>query len=170
MEKKSIKEKIVSQLINQNINVENEQELLEMLINEPIAVDVDKLNKEKLKFGDKLADAITRLAGSWLFIVIFCLFLISWMVLNNTLFKSIDPYPYILLNLMLSCIAALQAPIIMMSQNRESKKDSMRSKNDYKTDLKSELILEILHEQMSEIISNQKKIIKTLDEKKECDK
>ena len=71
---------------------------------------------------------------------------------------------------MLSCIAALQAPIIMMSQNRESKKDSLRSKNDYKTDLKSELILEILHEQMSEINYNQKKIIKTLDEKKECDK
>ena len=167
MEKKSIKEKIVSQLINQNINVENEQELLEMLINEPIAVDVDKLNKEKLKFGDKLADAITRLAGSWLFIVIFCLFLISWMVLNNTLFKSIDPYPYILLNLMLSCIAALQAPIIMMSQNRQAEKDSLRNQNDYRTDLKSELILESLHDQMNIILKNQKQIIKYIKEQEE---
>ena len=170
MENKNAKEKIVRQLINQNIDIENEQELIEMLINEPIAIDVDKVNSEKLKFGDKIADALTKVAGSWTFIIGFCVFLMIWMILNNTILKEVDPYPFILLNLILSCLAALQAPIIMMSQNREAKKDSLRSKNDYKTDLKSELILEILHNQMSEIISNQKKIMKSLEKKGiECD-
>lgn len=163
MENKNVKKKIVKQLLNQNIDIENEQELIEMLIDEPIAIDVDKVNKEKLKFGDKLADAITRIAGSWTFIICFTLFLIAWMVINNLLMDPVDPYPFILLNLILSCIAALQAPIIMMSQNREAKKDSLRSKNDYKTDLKSELILETLHDQMLEILNNQKKIMKSLE-------
>lgn len=167
MENKNAKRKIVRQLINQNIDVENEQELIEMLIDEPIAIDVDKVNKEKLKFGDKVADTLTRVAGSWTFIISFCAFLTIWIVINTFVLKEADPYPFILLNLILSCIAALQAPIIMMSQNREAKKDSLRSKNDYKTDLKSELILEILHEQMTEIINNQKKIMKNIEDKKE---
>ena len=72
---------------------------------------------------------------------------------------------FILLNLILSCIAALQAPVIMMSQNRAAKKDSLRSLNDYKTDLKSELILEVLHEQMKDLQANQKKILKMLEDK-----
>lgn len=164
MKNKNAKEKIVRQLINQNINIENEQELIEMLIDEPIAIDVDKVTQEKLNFGDRVADIITRIAGSWYFIIGFSLFLIVWMIINTCLI-DFDPYPFILLNLVLSCVAALQAPIIMMSQNREASKDSLRSKNDYKTDLKSELILEILHDQMSEIISNQEKIIKSLDDK-----
>ena len=92
------------------------------------------------------------------------LFLILWIVLNIYVIKNLDPYPFILLNLVLSCVAALQAPIIMMSQNRAAKKDSIRSKNDYKTDLKSELILEDLHEKMEKIIANQNKILKKLEE------
>lgn len=88
-------------------------------------------------------------------------------MLNLYIFKNVDPYPFILLNLVLSCVAALQAPIIMMSQNRAAKKDSMRSQNDYKTDLKSELILEDLHDKMEKIISNQNKILKSLDNGKE---
>ena len=86
------------------------------------------------------------------------------MIINYLMIVNVDPYPFILLNLILSCIAALQAPIIMMSQNRAAKKDSSRSLNDYKTDLKSELILEVLHEQIKELQSNQKKIIKLLEE------
>lgn len=78
---------------------------------------------------------------------------------------NLDPYPFILLNLVLSCVAALQAPIIMMSQNRAAKKDSLRSQNDYKTDLKSELILEDLHEKMDKIIANQTKILKKIEDK-----
>ena len=86
------------------------------------------------------------------------------MIINYLMIVNVDPYPFILLNLILSCIAALQAPIIMMSQNRAAKKDGLRSLNDYKTDLKSELILEVLHEQIKELQSNQKKIIKLLEE------
>ena len=81
----------------------------------------------------------------------------------NEFVHGFDPYPFILLNLVLSCIAALQAPIIMMSQNREAKKESLRNKNDYRIDLKSELILEVLHEQMLEIAKNQRKIAQILE-------
>ena len=80
--------------------------------------------------------------------------------------KKFDPYPFILLNLLLSCISAIQAPIIMMSQNRQAAKDSLRNQNDYRTDLKSELILEELHDKMEKILDNQKQILKEIEEKK----
>ena len=118
---------------------------------------------KKELFGDKLADIVTAIVGSWPFIIIFVLFLFFWMFLNEYL-DGFDPYPFILLNLVLSCIAALQAQIIMMSQNREAKKDSMRSKNDYRIDLKSELILEVLHEQMLELKKTEQKILQILEE------
>ena len=82
---------------------------------------------------------------------------------------AIDPYPFILLNLLLSCIAALQAPIIMMSQNRQAEKDSLRNQNDYRTDLKSELILESLHDQMNTILKNQRQILKYIKSQEERD-
>ena len=94
-------------------------------------------------------------------------FLLIWILSNLFILKEADPYPFILLNLILSCIAALQAPIIMMSQNREDKKDRLRSSNDYKTDLKSELILEELHIEMKKIMSNQAKILKYINENKD---
>ena len=164
MDAKIKKKEIVKQLLNEDLKTDDENELIEMLIDEPLAIDIDKLEDEKSTFKDKLADKITAIAGSWTFIIIFVSFLIIWVILNKCLEDSIDPYPFILLNLLLSCIAALQAPIIMMSQNREAKKDSMRSKNDYRTDLKSELILEVLHDQMSEIAKNQRKILKILED------
>lgn len=162
MEKKKTKKEIVKMLLNQNLETEDENELLDMLVDNPIAIDVDKLSKDNEKVGDKVADKITNIAGSWGFIIGFTLFLILWILLNLYIFKNLDPFPFILLNLVLSCIAALQAPIIMMSQNRAAKRDSMRSMNDYKTDLKSELILEELHDKMDNIIANQNKIIKEL--------
>lgn len=103
------------------------------------------------------------LIGSWLFILISIAFLITWVVLNLCVFENLDPYPFILLNLVLSCIAALQAPIIMMSQNRQTKRDSLRSKNDYRTDLKSELILEELYDKMEKMEENQKEILEELE-------
>ena len=163
MESNDRKKEIVKQLLHEELKTDDEHELIEMLIDEPITIDIDKLEDEKRTFGDKLADAVTRIAGSWTFIIVFVLFLITWIILNKVLDDSIDPYPFILLNLLLSCIAALQAPIIMMSQNREAKKDSLRSKNDYRTDLKSELILEVLHDQMNEIAKNQRKILEILE-------
>lgn len=161
---KSKKKEIVKMLLKSKEEID-EEELMELLFDQPIAVDVDKLDKNNMKFSDKVADTITAIAGSWYFIIGFTSFLIIWILLNVYLWDNVDPYPFILLNLLLSCIAALQAPIIMMSQNRQAKKDSLRNQNDYRTDLKSELILEQLHDHIELIISNQRKIIKKLEEK-----
>lgn len=165
MESKKTKKEIVQMLLKKQLEENDEEELINMLIDEPIAVDVDKQSDSTRTFGDKLADKLTEVAGSWTFIISMIIFLIVWIILNLYLLDKVDPYPFVLLNLVLSCIAALQAPIIMMSQNREAKKDRLRSSNDYKTDLKSELILEVLHEQMKELQANQKKILKIFDEK-----
>lgn len=165
MEKNSRKEKLVKQLLNRDFDVTDEDELIEMLLDNPTAIDSDKEEDERRTMGDKLADKVTEIAGSWGFIIVFCLFLILWMIINTIMIVKFDEYPFILLNLILSCIAALQAPVIMMSQNRAAKKDSLRSLNDYKTDLKSELILEVLHEQMKDLQANQKKILKMLEDR-----
>jgi uncharacterized membrane protein len=158
------KREIVKMLLKKDINVTDEEDLINMLINEPISVDTDKESDLNRSFGDYLADRITEIAGSWPFIIGLIIFLLLWIILNIFILTNADPYPFILLNLLLSCIAALQAPIIMMSQNREAKKDRLRSSNDYKTDLKSELMLEDLHNKMSQIIKNQNKIINILTE------
>ena len=160
MENRKTKKEIVQMLLKRNFEENDEEELIKMLTREPIAVDVDKQSDEKRTFGDKVADKIAEIAGSWTFILCMILFLVLWIILNLFVLKDKDPYPFILLNLILSCIAALQAPIIMMSQNREAKKDRARSSNDYKTDLKSELILEELHTEIKQIIINQNKILK----------
>ena len=160
---KARKKEIVKDLLKEDFKTDDEEELIEMLIDEPLAIDIDKLEDEKRTFKDKLADMVAATVGSWPFIIAFVLFLFFWMFLNEYL-DGFDPYPFILLNLVLSCIAALQAPIIMMSQNREAKKDSMRSKNDYRIDLKSELILEVLHEQMLELKKTEQKILQILEE------
>ena len=160
MENRKTKKEIVQMLLKRNFEENDEEELINMLTREPIAVDVDKQSDEKRTFGDKVADKIAEIAGSWTFILCMILFLVLWIILNLFVLKDKDPYPFILLNLILSCIAALQAPIIMMSQNRETKKDRARSSNDYKTDLKSELILEELHTEIKQIIINQNKILK----------
>ena len=165
METNKRKEQLVKILINKDFEVKDEDELIEMLLDNPTAIDSDKEEDERRTFGDKLADRVTQIAGSWGFIIGFCVFLILWMIINTILIVRFDEYPFILLNLILSCIAALQAPVIMMSQNRAAKKDSLRSLNDYKTDLKSELILEVLHEQIKDIQISQKKILKLLEEK-----
>ena len=161
------KKDIVKMLLkNKELNVQDEQELLDLLVDQPISIDVDKLEDSTMTFGDRVADKVSEIAGSWFFIIMFILFLLIWIIINTMILtsgKEIDPYPFILLNLVLSCIAAIQAPIIMMSQNREAKKDSLRSSNDYKTDLKSELILEELHDKMDIILKNQKEIMKKLE-------
>ena len=168
-EKSASKKEIVKKLLKQEIDSQTEDELLEMLIDKPISIDIDKEESQNLTFGDKVADKVAEIAGSWPFIICFSLFLMGWVIFNGVLLmdSAIDPYPFILLNLVLSCIAALQAPIIMMSQNREAKKDRLRSSNDYKTDLKSELILEELHNEMKKILANQNKILKYINEEKE---
>ncbi|WDZ78506.1 DUF1003 domain-containing protein [Ensifer adhaerens] len=107
-----------------------------------------------LTFGDKLADNIARVGGSWSFIVTFCGFLVCWVILNSVLFATgaFDPYPYIFLNLVLSMLAALQAPIIMMSQNRQAERDRFAASKDYEVNLKSEVELIALHHKVDDVL------------------
>lgn len=164
MAKKNKKE-IVQMILHQNLEEQDKDDIMDLLADSSIAVDVDKEEERNLTFGEKMSDRFSAVAGSWTFIIIFSLFLISWVVINSVVLqnKELDPYPFILLNLVLSCIAAIQAPIIMMSQNRASKKDSLRNQNDYKIDLKSELILEDLHHKVDTLIANQSKLISLLE-------
>ena len=164
---KKTKKEIVKMLLKKNVETDNNDELIDMLLDQPVSIDVDKQIEINATKGDKLADKITAGAGSWTFIITFLLFIAFWIILNLFILnESVDPYPFILLNLLLSCIAALQAPVIIMSQNRQSKKDSLRGQNDYKADLKSELILEDLHDKMDLIIKNQHEILKNVKENK----
>ena len=175
MEKRKTKKDIVKMLLRNNeLDERDEEELIDLLFDQPIAIDVDKQEESKMTFGDRVSDKVSEVCGSWGFIIWFTLIVLVWMGLNFVLIKiygdAFDPYPFILLNLVLSCISALQAPFIMMSQNRSAKKDSMRAKNDYKTDLKSELILEELHDEIKKLQSTQNKILKLLNEEKKEDK
>ena len=171
MEKKLTKKDIVKMLLKNNeLEAQDEEELLDLLIDQPISIDVDKQEEAKMTKGDRLADKLSEVAGSWGFILGFSAFLIFWIILNSIILSKgnkIDEYPFILLNLLLSCLAALQAPIIMMSQNRQAAKDSLRNQNDYRTDLKSELILEELHDKMDEMLKNQRKILKYIESEEE---
>ncbi len=110
-----------------------------------------------LSFGQKLSDKVASFGGSWFFIVSFLLFIGLWIVINSILlFKNqFDPYPFIFLNLILSCVAALQAPIIMMSQNRQEEKDRDRAKKDFSVNLKSELEIRLLHNKMDHLMMHQ---------------
>ncbi len=167
MEKRKTKKDIVKMLLRNNeLDERDEEELIDLLFDQPIAIDVDKQEESKMTFGDRVSDKVSEICGSWTFIILFITFLLGWIIINGVILledKAIDPYPFILLNLVLSCIAALQAPIIMMSQNRQAAKDSLRNQNDYRTDLKSELILESLHDQMEVILRNQKRIFRYIE-------
>lgn len=120
----------------------------------------DKIDGDKnqiLTFGQRIADKVATFGGSWTFIISFGVFICIWILLNIfwLLNKGFDPYPFILLNLILSCLAALQAPVIMMSQNRQEEKDRDRAKKDYMINLKSELEIRILHEKIDHLILHQ---------------
>ena len=171
MEKRLSKKEIVKMLLRNNeLEEKDEEELLDLLVDQPISIDIDKQEAAKMTRGDRLADKLSEVAGSWGFILGFSAFLIFWIILNSIILSKgnkIDEYPFILLNLLLSCLAAIQAPIIMMSQNRQAAKDSLRNQNDYRTDLKSELILEELHDKMDELLKNQRKILKYIESEEE---
>ncbi len=164
MTKKKTKKEIAKILINKDLETISDDELIDMILDEGVAIDVDKEADNSKKVSHIMADLVTKVAGSWTFIICFTMFLILWVVLN-IFFIEVDPFPFILLNLVLSCIAALQAPIIMMSQNREAERERKRNHNDYKTDLKSELILEALYDHIEELQRNQRKILRILEEK-----
>lgn len=124
---------------------------------ELLASNVDKTFETKLTFADRLSDRIAAVGGSWRFIVGFGIFLAAWIAVNTVFLrmKAPDPYPFIFLNLILSCVAALQAPVIMMSQNRQEAKDRVRAEHDYKVNLKAELEIRHLHEKMDYMLKQQ---------------
>src|SRR5256712_3237589 len=115
---------------------------------EILSSDISKQFEKKLTFGERLSDHIASFGGSWRFIILFGAVLFGWIILNAILLldRGFDPYPFILLNLILSCLAAIHAPIIMMSQNRSEARDRLRAENDYKVNLKAELEIRHLHE------------------------
>ena len=144
-----------------------DEEVLNLLADSKISVSPEK-EKEKYTLGQRAADTIAKFAGSWAFIFSFTGGLILWMVINTILAsKAFDAYPFILLNLVLSCVAAIQAPLIMMSQNRQEEKDRRRAENDYKVNLKTEIMIEDLHDKVNAILIRQSQIEKLLSEQKE---
>ncbi|MCB1110911.1 MAG: DUF1003 domain-containing protein [Chlamydiia bacterium] len=135
-----------------------EQEVLDSLASQDILVEnVNRKFEQKLTFGQKMADRVARFGGSWKFILSFVLLLIVWMIINTFFFaeEGFDPYPFILLNLVLSCLAALQAPIIMMSQNRQAARDRLQANEEYCTNLKAELEIQHLHSKLDLFMKNQ---------------
>ena len=124
---------------------------------EIVSNDISKQFEKKLTFGERLSDHIASFGGSWRFISLFGAVLFGWIILNAIflLNHGFDPYPFILLNLILSCLAAIQAPIIMMSQNRAEARDRLRAENDYKVNLKAELEIRHLHEKIDHLLRRQ---------------
>jgi uncharacterized membrane protein len=135
-----------------------EQEVLSsMRDHELLAKNVETEFEQKWTFGERLADRIASFGGSWAFLTAFGAFVALWIGMNSLVlfWKPADPYPYILLNLILSCLAAIQAPVIMMSQNRQEAKDRLRSQHDYQINLKAELEIRHLHDKMDHLLSHQ---------------
>jgi len=121
---------------------------------------------ETSTFGQRTADKIAKFGGSWTFIISFGVVLVIWIIANTIILndKAFDPYPFVFLNLVLSCLAAIQAPIIMMSQNRQSEKDRLTAANDYQVNLKSEVILEDLHNKIDTLTEQQKLLLRIFND------
>ena len=152
------KKYIESLLKKEKDYAQTEENVLNNIINkEIISEDSNKVYSKKQLIGQNIADSVAKFGGSWTFILIFVFILLFWIVLNSVMLmkKPFDPYPYILLNLVLSCLAALQAPVIMMSQNRQEEKDRIRAENDYQVNLKAEIEIKILHEKLNHLITEQ---------------
>ena len=144
------------------------EEVLNLLADSKIS---ENPTAEKYTLGQRAADTIARFAGSWAFIFSFTGVLVLWMVVNTVMAaKAFDPFPFILLNLVLSCVAAIQAPLIMMSQNRQEEKDRRRAENDYKVNLKTEIMIEDLYDKVNTILAKQSALEKKLQEKERKEK
>ena len=140
----------------------SDEEVLNLLACSKISVSPES-EKEKYTLEQRAADVIAKFAGSWAFIFSFTGVLVLWMIVNTLLAaKAFDPYPFILLNLVLSCVAVIQAPLIMMSQNRQEEKDRRRAENDYKVNLKTEIMIEDLYDKVNAILAKQSALEKRL--------
>ena len=161
--------KLLKEVLEEIHHDMTDEEVLNLLADSKISVSPKK-EKEKYTLGQRAADTIAKFAGSWAFIFSFAGVLVLWMVINAILAtKAFDPYPFILLNLVLSCVAAIQAPLIMMSQNRQEEKDRHRAENDYKVNLKTEIMIEDLYDKVNAILARQSQIEKLLTAEKTKD-
>lgn len=165
--------KLLKEVLNDIRHDMTDEEVLNLLADSKISAKPES-GKEKYTLGQRAADTIAKFAGSWAFIFSFTGVLVLWMVVNVILAaKAFDPYPFILLNLVLSCVAAIQAPLIMMSQNRQEEKDRRRAENDYKVNLKTEIMIEDLYDKVNAILAKQEEMERQLrtesknDEKKQ---
>lgn len=159
----SKRQKFIRELLKNTDREFSDEELLHLLIQEKMSSNVDK--EEKPTLGQRAADGVARFAGSWAFIFSFLGGMVAWMIVNTVLAaRAFDAYPFILLNLVLSCVAAVQAPLIMMSQNRQEAKDRARAESDYRVNLKNELVIDDLHLKMDRMIETQKKMMALLNE------
>ena len=154
------RKKYMATLLKQeNVEIsEMEKQVIDSIAkNELLSKDLEEELSKDLTSAQRVADRIASFGGSWTFILFFFFFLLLWMCVNVFVLvkRPFDPYPFILLNLILSCIAAIQAPVIMMSQNRKEEKDRKRSQNDYKVNLKAELEIKLLHEKIDHMIIHQ---------------
>lgn len=157
--------KLIREIVNDIQHDMSDEEILALLASSKVSVNTAK---EKYSLGQRAADRIAKFAGSWAFIFSFTGVLLLWMVINTILAqRAFDPYPFILLNLVLSCVAAIQAPLIMMSQNRQEEKDRRRAENDYKVNLKTEIMIEDLYDKVNAILARQTALEKQLTEKGE---
>ena len=127
------------------------------LISKKYTKNINEIHSSNLTLGDRIADRLSDFAGSWTFIITFFIIILSWIILNSIFLfmRPFDPYPFILLNLLLSCLAAIQAPVIMMSQNRQEAKDRLRAEHDYEINLKTEIVVEEILKRLNEIEKKQ---------------
>ena len=154
--------KVIKELLDVTDREFTDEELIRQLTMTGIAQRAAQ--DEKSTLGQRAADAVARFAGSWAFIFSFIAVMVLWMAGNVLLAsRAFDAYPFILLNLVLSCIAAVQAPLIMMSQNRQEAKDRQRAENDYRVNLKNELIIDDLYRKLDRILENQQRIDQRLE-------
>lgn len=158
---------ILQILEDSTVSEEEKDKRIHLLLEQKISENTTVSHQEKLSISGRAADAIAKFVGSWTFIFSFAGILIFWIAFNVILLtKPVDPYPFILLNLMLSMLAAIQAPVIMMSQNRQEEKDRMRAKNDYLTNLKSEIILEDIYAKIQKILEAQEQLSQSFKDTK----
>ena len=159
------KNELIKSILNETEILEDEEEVIHMLVKEKVSLNINSLHKDQSSFGGRMSDKLAKFVGSWRFVIMFISIMLVWIAFNAIMPQPFDGFPFILLNLMLSCVAAIQAPVIMMSQNRQEEKDRLRSQNDYKVNVKSELIVEDLHKKLDLLIENQKALLEKLEGK-----
>ncbi len=162
------RERILNEILSEVHRDLDDEEIIHLLLDRKIS---SQNIRKKDSFGDIMADRLANFAGSWAFILLFGAIIFTWMMINAFVFmeNSFDPYPFILLNLVLSCVSALQAPLIMMSQRRTEEKDRERNENDYKVNLKTEFIMSDIHEKLDLLIEVQAQLIAWAKEEKADD-